>query len=175
MDGGLLGLTIELCACSGKALHTRWQNNARLGRLGPYVTAHFHRIRVVIAAAGNGADFRPALKRQADRGATGWAKVNIDVFLAAVRHVRVLPKFTLIELNGLTGIDRFRVVRRARHPLTEGAVAGKCPHRRLQGAKSNLATEAAAFKYNSHGVDAPVGLGAIEWMNYSQGAAVSRT
>ena len=79
---GLLSLTIELGSCSGKAFNARGQNDPGLGGLCPDVARDFNGIGVVVAAAGDGANFRPALESQANRGAAGWAKVDKDFFLA---------------------------------------------------------------------------------------------
>ena len=142
---GLLSLTIEPGPCSGKALNARRQNHPGLGRLGPDMAGDVNGIGVVVAAARDGANFRPALEGQPDGGAAAWAKVNIDFFLAAVRDVRIPTQLTVIELDGIQREDRFRKEGRARYALAELAVAGKGTHGRLVGAESNLAAEAAAF------------------------------
>lgn len=81
---GLLRLAIEPGACAGKAVNAGWQNNPRLGRRRPDVACKLNGIGVVVAATRDGADVRPALKREAHRGAAAWAKVDKDFFLAAV-------------------------------------------------------------------------------------------
>jgi hypothetical protein len=70
--------------------------------------------------------------------------------------VLVSPKLTFIKLNGIQREDRFRVEGRASHALTKCAVANKRSHWRLIGTESNLATEAATFKYDGHDVEAPI-------------------
>lgn len=111
-----------------------------------------HHIGVVIAATGDGADVWPAFKRQPHGGATGRAKVNEDLLLAACRHMRVLPKLAVIELNRIHRKNRFRVERRARHALAKRAVANECPRWRLIGGESNLAAKATALEEGRHGV-----------------------
>ena len=68
----------------------------------------------------------------------------------------VTPEFTIIELDGIQGKDRFREERCSSHPLTKFAMAGKSPQGRLTGSEPNLATEAATFKFNGNDVDAPI-------------------
>jgi hypothetical protein len=64
-------------------------------------------------------------------------------------------KFSIIELDGIHGENRFGEERAASHPLTKCAVAGKRAQGRLTGSKPNYAAEAATFKYNGHGVQSP--------------------
>jgi hypothetical protein len=66
--------------------------------------------------------------------------------------VLVPTQLTLIELNGIQREDRFRKEGRTSHALTECAVASKGSHWGLSGPESNLATEAAPFKYDGHDV-----------------------
>ena len=153
---GLLSLTIELGSCSGKAFNARGQYDAGLGRLRPYMARDFNGVGVVVAAARDGPNFRPALKGQANGCTAGWAKVNKDLFLATLGYVLVTRQLTIIELDGIHGENRFREERGASHPLTECAVAGKRAQGWLAGSEPNLATEAATFKYNGHDVDTPI-------------------
>ena len=84
MIAGPLSLTVEGGSCSGKAVNASRQNDPGLCGFRPDMTRDFNGIGVVVAAAGDGADFRPALEGQANGGAAGWAKVDKDFFLAAV-------------------------------------------------------------------------------------------
>ena len=63
---GLLRVTIELRSCSDKAFNPRRQNDPSLGRLSPYMARDFNCIGVIVAAAGDCANFRPAFESKAD-------------------------------------------------------------------------------------------------------------
>jgi hypothetical protein len=64
-------------------------------------------------------------------------------------------KFSIIELDGIHGENRFGEERAASHPLTKCAVAGKRAQGRLTGSETNFAAKAATFKYNGHDVHTP--------------------
>ena len=150
MPCGWFRLSFESYSGSGKALDTFRQSGPRLCRLRPDVAGYFDRVRIVVAAARDSSNLRPALKGERDSSAAVGAEVNEDLLPASVRDVRIAAQRPGVKYHGIHWEHRLGEVRRPRHSLAKGAVASDGTQWRLRGSEPNLSAEAATFESFGH-------------------------
>ena len=114
------------------------------------MAGYFNRIRIVVAAARDSSNLRPALKGERDSSATVGAEVNEDLLPASVRDVRIAAQRPGVKYYGIHWEHRLGEVSRPCHSLAKGAVASDGTQRRLRGSEPNLSAEAATFKTFGH-------------------------
>lgn len=150
MPCGWFRLSFESYSSFGKALDALRQSRPRLCRLSPDVAGNFDRVRIVVAAARDSSNLRPALKGERDSSATVGAEVNEDLLLASVRDVLIAAQRPGVKYHGIHWEHRLGVVRRPCHSLAKGAVASERTQWRLSGSEPNLSAEAATFESFGH-------------------------
>ena len=150
MPCGWFRLSFESHSGSGKTLDPLRQSGPGLCRLNPDVAGYFDRVRIVVAAARDSSNLRPALKGERDSSATVGAEVNEDLLPASVRDVRIAAQRPGVKYHGIHWKHRLGVVRRPRHSLAKGAVASDGTQWRLRGSEPNLSAEAATFESFGH-------------------------
>ena len=150
MPCGWLCLSFESYPGSGKALDVLRQSGPRLCRLRPDVAGYFDRVRIVVAAARDSSNLRPALKGERDSSAAVGAEVNEDFLFASVRDVRIAAQRPGVKYHGIHPEHRLGKVRRPRHSLAKGAVASDGTQWCLRGSEPNLSAEATTFESFSH-------------------------
>ena len=150
MPCGWFRLSFERYAGSGEAFDAFRQSGPRWCRLRPDVAGNFDRVRIVVAAARDSSNLRPALKGERDRSAAVGAKMNEDLLLASVRDVRIAAQRPGVKYHGIYWKHRLGEVRRPCHSLAKGAVASECTQWRLRGSEPNLSAEATTFESFGH-------------------------
>ena len=150
MPCGWFRLSFESCSGSGKAIDAFRQSRSRLCRLRPDVAGYFDRVRIVVAAARDSSNLRPALKGERDRSAAIGAEVNKNLLLASVGDVRIAAQRPGVKYHGIHREHRLGEVRRPRHSLAKGAVASDGTQWRLRGSEPNLSAEATTFESVGH-------------------------
>ena len=150
MPCGWFRLSFESHSGSGKTLDALRQSGPGLCRLNPDVAGYFDRVWIVVAAARDSSNLRPALKGKRDSSATVEAEVNEDLLLASVRNVRIAAQRPGVKYHGIHCEHRLGVVRRPCHSLAKGAVASDGTQWRLRGSEPNLSAEATTFESVGH-------------------------